>query len=518
MKKQFFFFLLVTLFASMTLNAQSSSVWFNSPTNNSTVSGSVLDNTKSNISISFSWSGQKANPQNKWKFKVIKDILTGGGSTYAEVWVYEDTPYCTLPGDVLKQNWYYIEMYEEDYVTKQLTPRAYTSHITVSVQQTVTVANNFGSGNVYVNGSTPPSGSSFNLSSGQSLNLAPIENQIDSQGYTRIWNASGTNNSDWTVSGSGFGYTNGSRSYTYYAASTENGASITAGLRKICNITFSGPVYSGNTYYNNGVVQVVEGNPVQVTATSRVSSDYIYQTFASWTDNGSTQNPRSFTTYNNASFGINYNNVKPDNGYRHLTINTTVGQPVQLNWSEHPNTGVTEYRIFRKVRPSGGTTSAEVQIATVNRGTTTFTDYDYVISNVFYYQLYYDVRAYYQPNGSTADPDFISTFGQIAPSYNDSQKETASAAQELPSDYSIGNYPNPFNPTTTINYQLPENGFVTIKVYDVLGKEVATLVDENKSAGYYNVNFDASKLTSGVYIYTINANGFAQSKKMLLMK
>ena len=89
---------------------------------------------------------------------------------------------------------------------------------------------------------------------------------------------------------------------------------------------------------------------------------------------------------------------------------------------------------------------------------------------------------------------------------------------EKPNEYSIANYPNPFNPTTTINYQLPENGFVTIKVYDVLGKEVATLVNENKSAGYYKVDFDASRLTSGVYIYTINANGFVQSKKMLLMK
>ena len=515
MKKQFFFFLLVTLFASMTLNAQSSSVWFNSPTNNSTVSGSVLDNTKSSISISFSWSGQKANPQNKWKFKVIKDILTGGGSTYAEVWVYEDTPYCTLPGDVLKQNWYYIEMYEEDYVTKQLTPRAYTSHITVSVQQTVFVENNFSSGNITVNSSTYSSGSSFNLSSSNSLNVVAIDNQTDSQGYTRIWNASGTNNSDWQVNNTSKTYLN---NYTYYSNSNENGAHITAGLRKKCNLTFSGPVYGGSTYYNDGVVQVVEGNPVQVTATSRVSSDYMYQTFASWVDNGGTQNPRSFTTYNNASFGINYNTVKPDNGYRHLTINTTVGQPVLLNWWEHPNTGVTEYRIFRKVRPSGGVTSAEVQIGTVARGTTTFTDYDYVISNMFYYQLYYDVRAYYQPNGSTADPDFLSTFGQIAPSFNDGQKATASAVEELPTEYSIANYPNPFNPTTTINYQIPENGFVTIKVFDVLGKEVATLVNENKSAGYYSLNFNASNLTSGVYIYTINANGFAQSKKMLLMK
>jgi hypothetical protein len=89
----------------------------------------------------------------------------------------------------------------------------------------------------------------------------------------------------------------------------------------------------------------------------------------------------------------------------------------------------------------------------------------------------------------------------------------------IPQEYELNqNYPNPFNPTTTINYQLPENGFVTIKVYDMLGKEVSTLVNENKSAGYYKVNFGASKLTSGVYVYIINANNFVQSKKMLLMK
>ncbi len=92
-------------------------------------------------------------------------------------------------------------------------------------------------------------------------------------------------------------------------------------------------------------------------------------------------------------------------------------------------------------------------------------------------------------------------------------------SEQLPTDYALRqNNPNPFNPTTTINYQLPENGFVTIKVYDMLGKEVTTLVNENKSAGYHKVNFDASKLTSGVYVYTINVNNFIQSKKMLLMK
>lgn len=92
-------------------------------------------------------------------------------------------------------------------------------------------------------------------------------------------------------------------------------------------------------------------------------------------------------------------------------------------------------------------------------------------------------------------------------------------SEQLPTDYALGqNYPNPFNPTTTINYQLPQDGFVTIKVSDILGKEVVTLVNENKSAGYYKVDFNTSRLTSGVYVYTITANNFSQSKKMLLVK
>jgi Secretion system C-terminal sorting domain len=80
------------------------------------------------------------------------------------------------------------------------------------------------------------------------------------------------------------------------------------------------------------------------------------------------------------------------------------------------------------------------------------------------------------------------------------------------------NYPNPFNPSTVISYSIPQNSFVTLKVYDILGKEITTLVNETRSAGKYEVRFDASELSNGVYFYTVNADNFTSTKKMLLMK
>ena len=89
----------------------------------------------------------------------------------------------------------------------------------------------------------------------------------------------------------------------------------------------------------------------------------------------------------------------------------------------------------------------------------------------------------------------------------------------LPVTYSLEqNYPNPFNPATTIRYQIPKEGMVTLKVYDILGAEVATLVDAFQNEGRYEVNFDAGSLASGVYIYRLSVNDFVNVKKMVMLK
>ena len=92
-------------------------------------------------------------------------------------------------------------------------------------------------------------------------------------------------------------------------------------------------------------------------------------------------------------------------------------------------------------------------------------------------------------------------------------------AGDSPEEFSLEqNYPNPFNPSTSIQYRVSSISNVSLKVYDVLGNEVATLVNEEKPAGSYEVKFDAAGLSSGIYFYKLQTGSFVETKKMILLK
>jgi len=118
--------------------------------------------------------------------------------------------------------------------------------------------------------------------------------------------------------------------------------------------------------------------------------------------------------------------------------------------------------------------------------------------------------------------DFMQDFSHNT-NFTDIQWPPPTAVEDdvfaAPEGYSLlQNYPNPFNPSTTIKFNLEEAGFVTLKVYDILGNEIAVLVKGNLEKGIHELNFDASIVNSGIYFYRLVANSFTQVKKMTLLK
>jgi hypothetical protein len=117
------------------------------------------------------------------------------------------------------------------------------------------------------------------------------------------------------------------------------------------------------------------------------------------------------------------------------------------------------------------------------------------------------------PTSDANDPAWVSANILIVNVEDDNNNDF------IPNEFSLSqNYPNPFNPSTVISYQLPVTSNVTFKVYDILGNEIATLVNEEKPAGSYKVNFNASGLSSGIYFYQLKTDSFIETRKMILIK
>jgi hypothetical protein len=125
---------------------------------------------------------------------------------------------------------------------------------------------------------------------------------------------------------------------------------------------------------------------------------------------------------------------------------------------------------------------------------------------------------------NTLGENWAASFGYGTPGkINDTFVDVDEKTESIPNEFTLyQNYPNPFNPGTLIRFSIPQNSFVTLKIYDIIGNEIAILINEEKSAGNYEVEFSSLKnnlkISSGVYLYQLRANDFMETKKMILIK
>jgi len=219
-----------------------------------------------------------------------------------------------------------------------------------------------------------------------------------------------------------------------------------------------------------------------------------------FTGQGTTTIPGSYTNIFSYAFVLmEYNNILPVELASFTSLVLQNEKTVQLNWTTATETNNSGFEIHCKEQnatdwetigfvPGFGTTTEPKSYSFTDEGIETGT-YKYRLKQIDYDGTYeYSIEI-------EIEFDFT------------------------PREFILSqNYPNPFNPSTIIRYEIPERGFVTLKVYDVLGNEIATLVNEEKSIGSYAVEFNATGLPNGIYFYQLQAGSFVETKKMILLR
>lgn len=390
----------------------------------------------------------------------------------------------------------------------------------------IVVQNDFDGGSVTVNSGSYPSGFTFAQPLGVPLNLSTTTPQTHGD-YIRHfshWEKRRPNGEFVTTFPAITWNTNVDGSFTYIAR-----------FNKECNITFAnnlvgfgniGPMRIDGVVYNmpHGSFPVVENqNGIEVVAMPyphQIIIDGIQYFFSQWSD-GSTEPARRLFPNSHQLYTANFVG-------RPISVSTTLRQTnptgsfIRLEWNEHQNANVTRYHIWRNVRQGSHSIDFR-QVAVVNRGTTAWVDYDYVVAREGSgYVLEYDVRAFYSVENTYAfDYFWVVGFGNSGtPGHADKL-----AVREVgkPEAFALGAYPNPFNPSTRIIFDLPEDGVVSLAVFDLLGRKVADIVNESIASGAYSVQWDANSigaaLSGGVYFarFTVT-DETGKVNKLLLVK
>jgi hypothetical protein len=188
------------------------------------------------------------------------------------------------------------------------------------------------------------------------------------------------------------------------------------------------------------------------------------------------------------------------------------GKNPRLIWGPYPSTSLTinNYRVYRKY----GASAWQLH-TTVSSSTYEYTDGSVSLSGgQAGTDVQYKVTAVYNTSSETSASNTV-----IVNVQGGEIEKLGVIGNNSLAEYKLEqNYPNPFNPSTAISFSVAENSFISLKVYDVLGTEITDLVNEVKEPGNYSVSFNASKLTSGIYFYTLKANGYSLTKKMLFTK
>jgi len=231
---------------------------------------------------------------------------------------------------------------------------------------------------------------------------------------------------------------------------------------------------------------------------------------------------RSIAIDRESNIYVTGSSIGQGTGYDYATIKYNSNGIQQ--WVSRYNNGSTDLGFCIAVGEEGS-----VYVSGGSKGSITDYDYATVKYNSSGQQQWIQRYDYSGEFGDIAKSIIVDTYGSLyITGTSDRDIQTLKYSQltglitnptETPSDFSLSqNYPNPFNPKTIINYQLSMFNFVSIKVYDVLGNEVASLVNGKQNAGYYSVEFDGSGFASGVYFYKLEAGEFSETKRMVILK
>ena len=378
----------------------------------------------------------------------------------------------------------------------------------------LTVQNDFAGGTVTVDGTQFSSGS---VTAAWWYQIPLLASNQDYQSVYRAWQkwGAGTFQNPMYI----------------YAAS---GDAYTASFTKWCDMTFSNslPGISGGTISvwdtvrsAQFTVRIPYGTTFHAIAIDQDSSSISY-IFSRWTDGSSIPRDRSITPSQHGSYIAQFT-TKPfaPAGLEQLA---SIGQNVHLWWTDNPNASrVTKYHIYRAA-PS--IPEQKHIVDSVSSGVHSWYDFDVIVKGPRDGPEYvYYVCGVDNQTGTEGYEATVNQFGQPVTAHPGAQLAAEEGSNGVMTEFSVGNYPNPFNPSTTIAFSLVTNSTVKLDIYDVMGRKVRSLVDGNKSAGYYSVVWNGKdesgrQIASGMYLYRFTASpvtgekAFTQSGKLVLTK